>query len=376
MPPKVSVVVTCYNLGRYLDEALASVGAQTLRDFEILVVDDGSNDSDTLATLDRLAASGTRVSHTENRGLPAARNHGVSLTTGDFICCLDADDRLHPTWFELAARCFAGDPELAFVSHWLHAFGDEEWDWTPTDCGFPTLLDHNTVNGAALVRREVWLAVGGQDETLRQGCEDWDFWITLVERGHRGAIVPEVLFDYRRRADSMSRGFDGVMHLALYSDLMARHPATFAAHVPYLWHQRQADLARVRDENARLEYEWRSWLEARRRDREAQAAALEPLQSAVIEADFLRGRLSRAEVELSRAQAGLSQAEAGLSQAEAGLSRVQAALEEEARRVEARTAELTAARQDASDLRASWSWRLTRPLRQIVGALRGEPPSP
>lgn len=369
MPPKVSVVVTCYNLGRYLDEALASVGAQTLRDFEILVVDDGSNDSDTLATLDRLAASGTRVSHTENRGLPAARNHGVSLTTGEFICCLDADDRLHPTWFEKAAQRFAEDPGLAFVSHWLHAFGDEEWDWTPTDCGLPALLDHNTVNGAALVRRGVWLAVGGQDETLRQGCEDWDFWITLVERGHRGAIVPEILFDYRRRPGSMSRGFDGATHLALYSELMARHPATFATHLPYLWHQRQADLARVRDDNERLEYEWRSWLEARRVDREAQAAVLEPLQSAVIEAEILRGRLSRAEVELSRA-------EVERSRAEAGLSRAQAALEEEVRRVEARTAELSAARHDASDLRASWSWRLTRPLRQIVGALRGEPPSP
>jgi hypothetical protein len=151
--------------------------------------------------------------------------------------------------------------------------------------------------------------------------------------------------------------------------------------LPYLWHQRQADLARVRDDNDQLEYEWRSWLQARRGDREAQAAVLEPLQSAVIETETLRGRLSRAEVELSRAEVELAQSEvelaqakAGLSQAEAGLSRAQAALEEETRRADARTAELSAARHDASDLRASWSWRLTRPLRQIVGALRGEPP--
>ena len=94
---------------------------------------------------------------------------------------------------------------MVFVSHWLETFGDEHWTWTPERCELPALLARNAVNGAALVRREAFEAVGGYDESMREGCEDWDFWLRLVERGFPGTIIPEVLFYYRRRADSMSR---------------------------------------------------------------------------------------------------------------------------------------------------------------------------
>lgn len=329
MAPKVSVVVTCFNLGRYLDEAVASVEAQTLRDFEIIIVDDGSDDPETLAALNSYRPPRALLLRTANRGLPAARNHGVRSARGDYICCLDADDRLLPTWLEKAAAALDADPDLAFVSHWLRTFGDEEWEWKPTRCDFPALLDHNTVNGAAAVRREIWLAVGGQDESLRRGCEDWDFWITLVERGYRGAILPETLFEYRRRPDSMSRAFDDTTQLALYSQLTARHPAAFQTHVPSLWLRRQAGLAQTAGECERLELEWRSWLEAKRSDREERAEALAGLPA-------IEGRRADRD-ELARLHAALGDA-----------------------------------RRENADLRASWSWRVTAPLRWVLGSLRGE----
>ncbi len=97
------------------------------------------------------------------------------------------------------------DPGVAFVSHWLQTFGDEHWTWTPRRCDLPSLLARNAVNGAAIVRRAAFAAVGGFDERMRHGCEDWDFWLRLVEAGFRGTIVPEVLYYYRRTAESMSR---------------------------------------------------------------------------------------------------------------------------------------------------------------------------
>jgi glycosyltransferase involved in cell wall biosynthesis len=321
MPPRVSVIVTCFELGDTLEEALASVEAQSFRDHEIVVVDDGSTGPSTLAALEAIAPSRARVLRTENRGLPAARNHGVRHSRGELLCCLDADDRLHPEWLSKAVARLDQDGELAFVSHWLQTFGDETGDWTPTDCGFPALLDVNTVNGAALVRRTAWEAVGGQDESLRGGCEDWDFWITLVEKGHRGAILPEILFYYRRRAGSMSRALVGEAHRSLYLQLIERHPETFARHLPALWLRRQLDLGRCRRDLDALDEEWDSWLAARLDDRRSEAAAvarqLEPIRNALA-----------------------------------------LAVEERAREVQA--------------LRASWSWRLTRPLRAVVGALRGE----
>src|SRR5262249_49931144 len=186
-----------------------------------------------------------------------------------------------------AVAALDADPGLAFVSHWLRTFGDQEWDWTPTDCSFPALLDVNTVNGAALVRRAVWEAAGGQDETLREGCEDWDFWIGLVERGHRGAILPEILFHYRRRADSMSRALVGEKHLELYARLIERHPETFARHLPALWARRQQDLGRCRRDLEALDHEWDEWLAARLDDRRSEAASLPPRPVA---AQLLEGR--------------------------------------------------------------------------------------
>jgi glycosyltransferase involved in cell wall biosynthesis len=335
MPPRVSVIVTCFDLGATLDEALASVEAQTFRDLEVLVVDDGSTEPETLAALARIEAAGVRVLRTANRGLPAARNHGARHASGEYLCCLDADDLLHAEWLAKAVAALDADPGLAFVSHWLRAFGDEEWDWKPAECGFPALLDRNTVNGAALVRRSAWEAVGGQDEALREGCEDWDFWIRLVERGLRGAILPEILFFYRRRAGSMSRALVGEAHLRAYHELLRRHPAAFARHLPELWMRRQLDLGRSRRHLHALACEWDAWLSARLDDRRSESAALARLPGPA-----------------------LDDALAALEDARRRIADLAAVAESRAREVEA--------------LRASWSWRLTRPLRAVAGVVRGE----
>ena len=203
-PPRISVLLPCFNDGAWIDEALDSVFAQTFADFEIVVVDDGSTDAETIQKLQSLQKPRTTVFRTENRGLPAARNYAAARASGELFCALDADDRLAPEWFERALGVIDTRPEIAFVSHWLETFGDQHWVWTPERCDLPALLARNTINGAALVRRAAFEAVDGYEESMRDGCEDWDFWLRIVEQGFEGVIVPEVLFDYRRRADSMA----------------------------------------------------------------------------------------------------------------------------------------------------------------------------
>src|SRR5690348_4353759 len=99
-PPKVSVVVTCFNLGAYLDEAVQSVLDQTFQDIEVLIVDDGSTDEFTRELLSAYRRPRTRVIRTPNGGLSAARNVGAASTTGEYLCMLDADDRLAPSMIE------------------------------------------------------------------------------------------------------------------------------------------------------------------------------------------------------------------------------------------------------------------------------------
>src|SRR3954452_3985813 len=94
---RISVLLPCFNHGAFIDEAVESVFAQTFQDFEIIVVDDGSTDAQTVAKLSSWTAPRLRVLRTENRGLPAARNHAARHASGAVFCALDADDRLATT---------------------------------------------------------------------------------------------------------------------------------------------------------------------------------------------------------------------------------------------------------------------------------------
>jgi len=332
MTPRVAVIVPCYNLGRYLDEAIDSVLAQSFQDVEIVVVDDGSSDSDTRARLDAFDRPRTRVIRSANRGLPAAKNLGLAETSAPYVCMFDADDRLLPDMLAKSVAALDDDARLAFVSHWVRHFGDESFDWAPTDCGFPALLDVNTVNGAALVRRSALDAVGGFDETMRDGCEDWDVWIALVERGFRGRILEEVLYEYRRRPESMSRVMvRGDGHPRLYRRIVEKHATTFAGHVGPLMLRRERDLAALRRHAHDLGLEYDSRL--------APALASRRDDVAVLEKKAARLAQETAEEEAR--------------------ARERAALHDE----------IAKARREIDDIRRSASWTITAPLRAIYDML-------
>ena len=94
--PRVSVIIPAYNRADLIEETLDSVFAQTYRDYEIIVVDDGSTD-DTRAVLAPLAAAGKlRYTYQENAGLPAARNTGIRMAAGQYVAFLDSDDLFTP----------------------------------------------------------------------------------------------------------------------------------------------------------------------------------------------------------------------------------------------------------------------------------------
>ena len=331
--PAVSVIIPCYNLGAYLGEAVDSVLSQTYQRFEVLIVDDGSTDPETAAVLADFRRPKTRVIRIEHQGVSAARNAGVAAAAGAYLCALDADDRLRPEYFERAVPILDQSPDVAFVSCWLRTFGDEAWDWKPERCDLPTLLWEDTVLTAALVRRDVMLEIGGYDVAMpAQGGEDWDLWLTLAERGYRGTIIPEVLFDYRRRAGSLSTAsFYGAHHLPLTRHRITKHSKAYRSHVMDVFEHQDREtstLLRLNDETERYI-----------------ASDLEP---AVVQR---RQELARLRSRLA------SPAASPLDDAEPDSRR---AAEDRLRELEAALA-ATAAEVDA--LRASMSWRITQPLR-------------
>ncbi len=196
-------------------------------------MDDGSTDPATVQLLDGYERPRTTVYRTPNQGLAAARNFLIARARGEYLCALDADDKLHPQYLERTLAALEHDPSLGFASTKMQMFGLETRVWPEdTRCDLVTLLCHDPVHPAALVRRSAVLAVGGYDQEMpHQGNEDWDLWIGLIEAGYGGVILDEVLFFYRRRENSMSgtcaRG-DAQLQAVAY--LMRKHAASYRAH--------------------------------------------------------------------------------------------------------------------------------------------------
>lgn len=196
----LTVVIPCYNPDpAHLNEAVESALASTLPPAAVLLIDDGTTDPAAQAALRVWATRpGVQViAHGENRGLSAARNTGMAAARTDLVLQLDADDRVDPTFAEKAAWALAGHPEWSFVNAWVRVFGASEYVWTRGfEAGRDFLADNQT-NPIAVIRRSIDRAIGGHTESIRDGLEDWDYWLKMASHGHWGGTIHEVLIDYR-----------------------------------------------------------------------------------------------------------------------------------------------------------------------------------
>lgn len=221
---RVAVIVPCFNDGATLVGTLASVDGQD-EAVELVVVDDGSTDERTLRVLDELRAQGRRVIRRPNGGLSAARMTGVDATSSQYVFPLDADDELLPGAVRALADALDAD------AHAKMAWGDVEiFDAVSLGVRSVDRLDPwhltylNEIPGTSLIRRDALLEAGGF--VLAAGYEDWDLWLTFVERGWNGVHVARPTLRYRRQAGRMNE--DALdRHERLYDELRARHPKIF-----------------------------------------------------------------------------------------------------------------------------------------------------
>jgi O-antigen biosynthesis protein len=215
--PLVSVVIPCFNYGRYVEAAIDSILAQTLQNFEIIVIDGGSTDENTirlLKALQNLNKPKTKILFRNGRHLVGDnRNYGIEIAKGRYICCLDADDTVESTYLEKAV--FHLDTYgYDVVSTAIRFMGAKTG--TVDVLEFPDLndmIDANHVLTCAVFRRTLWQLAGGYfDVGLGKDhvAEDWDFWLRLAAKGARiRNLSREYLFNYRTHIEgSLSSSAD------------------------------------------------------------------------------------------------------------------------------------------------------------------------
>ncbi len=202
VPPCVTIVTPFYNTGAVFDETARSVLRQSFQQWEWLVINDGSTNAESLALLQRYRHSDPRIrviDHEANKGLSAARNTGFRAARTPYVVQLDSDDLLEPTAVEKWIWYFESYPEFAFVSGYSVGFAALEYVWEKGFHNGSAFLDDNLVDATGAVRKTVHEQVGGYDETIRGGLEDWDFWLRCASAGYWGGTIPEYLDWYRRR---------------------------------------------------------------------------------------------------------------------------------------------------------------------------------
>ncbi len=201
----VSIIIPVYNQAHFLLDSIPSALEQTYKDIEVVVCDDGSTDN----TSEMAGKLGARVvKHEINKGLPFARNTAIKAAQGKYIIPLDADDKLMSTAVEKIVSAFHQDgmKSLGIVNFHCLRF----WEGGPPEgqlwkLAQPTLRNNivmNTCFVSSSFPKSVWEEVGGYDEEMNDGFEDWEFWMRIMEAGYTVTTIDEPLFWYRIRKNS------------------------------------------------------------------------------------------------------------------------------------------------------------------------------
>jgi hypothetical protein len=230
---QLAIVIPCFDHGEFLLEAIASVERAVPVQYELVVVNDGSRDRQTLEVLRHLRRAGYRVVDQDNRGVAEARNRGIREAGCSVFLPLDADNRLRPGFVEAALDVLARDRAVMAV------YGDRR------ECGLRSgrvqvgvpdldrLLCGNYIDACAVIRVEAWRACGGYDTNMPvQGSEDWDLWLSMLERAFTLHRLDMEAFDYRVRPDSMvSQSADPEVQAAIERYVLAKHAPFYLQHL-------------------------------------------------------------------------------------------------------------------------------------------------
>lgn len=216
----ISVVIPCFNSGQTIKRAVNSIHNQTWLNKEIIIVNDGSNDKKTISILNDI--SYVKIFNQENKGLSSARNNGAKNSLGTFLLFLDADDWLEPNALELMYSKLIDNRNKSYVYSDIKLEGESN-NLIRKEYNFFEQLFLNQLPYCILIYKNIWEQVGGYDEEMKLGYEDWEFNIRLGSKGFYGIRVDQTLFHYSVNTSGMLISKSSKYHAKIWNFIKAKH---------------------------------------------------------------------------------------------------------------------------------------------------------
>jgi glycosyltransferase involved in cell wall biosynthesis len=229
--PKVSIIIPCYNHGKYIYDAINSVGQ--IKDkslYELIIVNDGSTDEFTNQQLTEISQKGYKVIFQQNQGLAKSRNNAIQASAGEYILPLDADNKIRPEYVYKGIDILDRHKDVAIVYGDAELFGEKRGIMKQGPYNLQKLMLANYIDACAIYRRSVWDQLGGYDSDMpAAGIEDWNLWLSASFHGFKFHYIDEILFDYRVLGTSMIRNLkaDKLKGDANIDYMIKKYPAHF-----------------------------------------------------------------------------------------------------------------------------------------------------
>lgn len=231
--PKVSIIVPCYNQAQFLPETLDSVLAQTYQDWECIVINDGSTDNTETIIKDYCTRDKRFLYiYQKNQGVVKARNNAIHASQGEFIISVDSDDWIEPDCIETCVKEMVGKNHVKLVYYDAMLFGKKKGVYKLPKYSLSRMLISNCIPVFAMFKKSDYDQTIGYNENMKDGQEDWDFWLSMLENGGEVFKIDKVLYHYRIKDVSRNNSFD---EYKLRAIILSNHAKLFSDNYKELW---------------------------------------------------------------------------------------------------------------------------------------------
>jgi glycosyltransferase involved in cell wall biosynthesis len=227
--PKVSIVIPYYNAVKYIEETIDSVVKQTYNNWECIILNDGSPDDGETIILNKIKNDARFYYYAQlNTGVCEARNNAMKHAKGEYILFLDADDLISPNFLEETVKVLDENVTVSVVTSIVKLFGGRKKVLQITSYDLPTIIGDNKIVVTSLFRKTDFDAVGGFNLNMKDGYEDWDFWIGILKRGGKVVCAEKATFYYRYLQKSRNNTIDIEKEQKLRKQMWENHKEVFS----------------------------------------------------------------------------------------------------------------------------------------------------